>query len=130
MRRSDLRQDAIVVPQHQSHGGLNDKLAVGPPALMDAYFQQLDAVYHTPPIVRPYQAETFLQAHLHKREIAFALIYVYIYLSAEMLYYQPALLAADMLTCLQAHLQRCKVAVAQIPIPLYILRPDKTLSET
>jgi hypothetical protein len=63
MRRSDLRHDAIVVPEHQNHGGLNDKLAVGPPALMDAYFQQLDAVYHTPPIVRPYQAETFLQAH-------------------------------------------------------------------
>ncbi len=47
-----------------------------------------------------------------------------------MLYYQPALLPADMLTFLQAHLQKCKVAVAQIPIPLYILRPDKTLSET
>jgi hypothetical protein len=57
--------DAITVPDHHHHGGYNDKFAVGPPHLMDWYFQQLDAVYnHSVGALRPYQAETFLKEHL------------------------------------------------------------------
>eukprot|EP00240_Pyramimonas_obovata_P015656 CAMPEP_0118927136 /NCGR_PEP_ID=MMETSP1169-20130426/4676_1 /TAXON_ID=36882 /ORGANISM="Pyramimonas obovata, Strain CCMP722" /LENGTH=287 /DNA_ID=CAMNT_0006868839 /DNA_START=144 /DNA_END=1007 /DNA_ORIENTATION=- len=69
LQRSQLREDAIIVPAHHSHGGINDKLAVGPPGLMETYFSQLDAVYLPEPIVKPFQAETFLRAHLAKHHV-------------------------------------------------------------
>eukprot|EP00976_Prorocentrum_cordatum_P078891 1183314-Prorocentrum_minimum.AAC.3 len=80
MKRSQLREDAIVVPDHHSHGGLNDKLAVGPPGLMETYFQQLDAVYLAEPIVKPFKAETFLREHLARHHVGVAVVPAPVYI--------------------------------------------------
>ena len=64
---------------------------VGPPALVDAYNSQLDALHHNcSHVPQPLQAETFLRHHL----------------------------------------QQSAVRVAEADLPVFILRPDGSLSST
>jgi hypothetical protein len=65
---------ALTLPTHQSHGGYNDKFAVGPPALLDEYNAQLDALYNCSSTaagapLSPLQAETELRRHLRRRDV-------------------------------------------------------------
>jgi hypothetical protein len=64
---------ALTLPAHQSHGGFNDKFAVGPPALLDAYNAQLDSLYNCSgaagPLAGHLQAETELRQHLRRRGV-------------------------------------------------------------